>query len=492
MKQTLLSLLLIGTSSYCFSQNFTLDEDSGILPVQRNWDEIAFEDIDGDGFVDLYTGGVNPSFSAVGRMYKNDGTGHFTLFDDETFIKKREGGVAFGDVNDDGFPDMVVSGGYGSPGGPLIKLYINDSEGNFTLNESISFINVNNGDIRMFDYDNDGDLDILISGKGLGFFALDLYENDGTGNFTLNEQTGLEQYGLDYAHIIIEDFDDDGFLDIATNGRTSNSGGSHKTRIFKNNGDSTFSLMTQPAFDYIAAGAIAVGDIDNNGTLDLIFSGNGPSSDDNPNGFSSGIFLNDGNANFTMVENTNLIGLRDFPSIALADFDNDGSLDLITMGRTSMDPVIYATYLYLNDGEGNFALVEETPFTGHGYGKITISDVNNDGKMDVLITGAGEESNSAVAKLYLNNVDIVSTDNIDYIKFNIYPNPVRDILHIDSFSDDRIKSFEIYTVTGNLIKHLETDINTTDIDVSFLASGMYMLSITNDKGQMSRTKFIKQ
>src|SRR5690606_40375345 len=107
-------LFLLGTVSV-FSQNFTLDENSGILPVQRNWDEVAFEDIDGDGFVDLFTGGVTPSFWTVGRMYKNDGTGKFIVDDDETFVKKREGGLAFGDVNGDGFPDMIVSGAYGNP-----------------------------------------------------------------------------------------------------------------------------------------------------------------------------------------------------------------------------------------------------------------------------------------------------------------------------------------------------------------------------------------
>src|SRR5690606_17374768 len=146
MKISLLNLFLLATVS-SFSQNFTLDENSGILPIQRNWNEVAFEDVDGDGFVDLFTGGAMPTFHTVGRLYKNDGTGKFNIHDDETFIKKREGGLAFGDVNGDGFPDMIVSGGYGSPGGSLTKLYINDGEGNFTLNEASSFVNVYQGDI---------------------------------------------------------------------------------------------------------------------------------------------------------------------------------------------------------------------------------------------------------------------------------------------------------------------------------------------------------
>lgn len=479
MKQKLLSVFLLGTIS-CFSQNFTLDENSGILPVQRIWDEIAFEDIDGDGFVDLFTGGAAPNFVTVGRMYKNDGTGKFILHDDETFIKKREGGLAFGDVNGDGFPDMIVSGGFGSPGGHLTRLYINDGNGDFTLDESSSFVGVREGDFKMFDYDNDGDLDILISGMITSDQnALNLYENDGVGNFTLNNQTGLESYGLHYANIVIEDLDNDGFLDIAANGRTSVSGGSSKTRIFKNNGDGTFSLMIQPAFDYISMGGIAVGDIDNNGTLDLIFSGSGPSSEDNPNGFSSEIFLNDGNANFTKVEDTNLIKHKETTSVVLADFDNDGSLDLITMGRITQSPVTYAAYLYLNDGQGNFILVEDTPLEGYGFGKVTVADVNNDGNLDVLITGTGDgPGNTAVAKLYLNNAENASVDTIQYSKYKVYPNPVQDILNIDFLSDDIMKSVEIYSLKGELIWQNNSESISSKIDTSFLTSGIYILSVT--------------
>lgn len=495
MKKNLLTYFFLFSAFSCFSQNFTLVEDSGILPVQRIWDEVAFEDVDGDGFVDLYTGGAAPNFVTVGRMYKNDGTGKFILNDDETFIKKREGGVAFGDVNGDGFPDMIVSGRYGSPGGSLTRLYINDGNGDFTLDEASSFVNVARGDFRMFDYDNDGDLDILISGNGSEGVAFNLYENDGAGNFTLNNQSGLEQVGLNHAYVVIADLDNDGFLDIATNGSTSSSGGAFRTRIFRNNGNSTFSIMTQPAFNYNAAGAIAVGDIDNNGTLDLVFLGQAHSSDENPLGFGSAMFLNDGNANFTLVENTNFIGHREDTSIALADFDNDGSLDLITMGRIQItaSSTAYATYLYMNDGQGNFTLVEDAPFTGHGFGEVTVADVNNDGNIDVLITGMGDgPGNTAVAKLYLNNVENVGIDTLDYSKFKIYPNPVQDILNVESLSNDKIKSFDIYTLKGSLVKHHQTDLSLINIDVSFLSSGVYILSVTNDQGYVNRMKLIKK
>jgi len=492
MKSKLLSFFLLTTISG-FSQNFILDEDSGILPVQRNWDEVHVQDIDGDGFIDLFTGGAASNYATFGRMYKNDGTGNFILDDDETFIKKREGGLAFGDVNGDGFPDMIVSGGFGNPGpgGSQVGLYLNDGEGNFTENTSNSFVATREGDIRMFDFDNDGDLDIIISGfVGSNNYALNLYQNDGTGNFTLNTQSGLETFGLYYAHLEIADFDDDGLLDIATVGKVSTGAQLSKIRIFKNNGNSTFTLMTQSIFNHTAKGALKVGDIDNNGTIDIVFIGNGPASSANFSGYNSAIFLNDGNANFTKAENTPFIRHTDYPSIALADFDNDGFLDVITSGRVVQSPNTHAIHFYLNNGLGNFIEVEDIPFTAHNYGKLTVGDVNNDGYNDLLITGLGD-NNTAVAKLYINNIGVLNVDNKESFKFKIYPNPVQDFLNIESFSNDNLKSFEIYGINGSLIKQNIIQSNSS-IDVSFLSSGVYILSITTEEGNVNRIKFIKK
>lgn len=492
MNSKLLSFFLLTTISG-FSQNFILDEDSGILSVQRNWDEVYFQDIDGDGFIDLYTGGAASNYATFGRMYKNDGTGKFILYDDETFIKKREGGLAFGDVNGDGFPDMIVSGGFGNPGpgANQVGLYLNDGEGNFTENLNNSFVAAREGDIRMFDFDNDGDLDIIISGLiSSNNYALHLYQNDGAGNFTLNTQSDLETFGLYHAYVEIADFDNDGFLDIATLGQVSTGASLTKIRIFKNNGNSTFTLMNQSIFNHTAKGAIKAGDIDNNGTIDLVFIGNGPASSSTIIGYNSAIFLNDGNANFSKAENTPFIRHTDFPSIALADFDNDGFLDVITMGRVVQSPNTHAIHFYLNNGEGNFVEVEDIVFTAHIYGKLTVGDVNNDGYNDLLITGLGD-NNTAVAKLFINNIGVLNVDNKESFKFKIYPNPVQDFLNIESLSNDNLKSFEIYGIDGSLIKQNEIYTNSS-IDVSSLSTEIYILSIKTDNGNVNKVKFIKK
>lgn len=491
MKKKILSLILLNPF-FCFSQTFTLAENSGILPIQRSWDMVSFKDIDADGDLDLFTGGAHP-WTTVGRMYKNDGNGFFNIHDDQSFIKKREGGLDFGDINGDGFPDMIVSGGYGNPGGSLTKLYFNDGAGNFTLNENSIFSNVYQGDIRMFDFDNDNDLDILISGMITSTeYALNLYENNGSGVFTLKTQTGLEQYGLNYGSVVIEDFNNDGLLDIATNGRTAAANSTSKTRIFQNTGNGIFTLRTQPVFDYISAGTVVTGDVNNDGSIDLIFSGSVTGTPDNPNGFKTELFLNDGNGNFTLNNTNNLLGQIDFPSVVLTDINNDNTLDLITMGRIEMDPANYATYLYLNDGLGNFTLTPNTPFTGHSNGKISIADVDNDGDKDVLITGYSGFDNG-VAKLYLNNTADLSTEEKNLKKFKIYPNPVNDVLNIELLSDDPISNFNIYNVQGRMIlKNNQVTLPITSIDVSLLESGIYILFLKNNQSETHKIKFIKK
>lgn len=491
MKKIIFSLFLLAPL-FNFSQTFTLVEDSGILPIHRSWDMVSFEDIDGDGDLDLFTGGAHP-WVTVGRMYKNDGNGNFSLHDDQTFIKKREGGLAFGDVNGDGSPDMIVSGGYGNPGGSLTKLYFNDGVGNFTLTETSLFPNVYQGDIRMFDFDNDNDLDILISGMLTSTEnILHLYENNGNGVFTLRTQTGLEQYGINYGSIAIEDFNNDGNLDIATNGRLTAANSSSKTRIFLNNGNGVFTIMNQPALDYTSAGTIVAGDIDNNGSIDLVFSGSGTGTTDNPNGFKTELFLNDGNGIFTLTNNNSLFGHIDFPSVVLTDINNDNTLDLITMGRVGMDPATYATYLYTNNGLGDFTLIQDTPFTGHSNGKISIADVDNDGDKDILITGYSGFDNG-VAKLYLNNIANLSTEEIISRKFKIYPNPVNDIINIESLSEDQISAFSIYTIEGKMIlQNDQQKSSITYIDVNTLKTGVYILHLKNNHSETHKMKFIKK
>ena len=121
------------------------------------------------------------------------------------------------------------------------------------------------------DIDNDGDLDCFVLNHGPG--ASKLFENDGSGSFTdISASAGLAD--IDYFGIqaLFRDFDNDTFVDLLVT--TSNLGGSEATyRLYRNNGDSTFTDVTATAFvvtePFGPALGVSTADFDDDGWLDI-------------------------------------------------------------------------------------------------------------------------------------------------------------------------------------------------------------------------------
>ncbi|UUC45508.1 T9SS type A sorting domain-containing protein [Flavobacterium cerinum] len=487
MKKTLLTFTLLGSLS-AFTQNFTLVPNSGIIPVQ--YSTCKFADVDGDGDLDLFAMGGSPN-AASSRLYKNDGTGNFTLFDGETFIKRREGGAAFGDVNGDGFPDLIVGG---SSGAPETKLYLNDGTGNYSLSPNSNFLGTMNGDLNMADFDNDGDMDILVTGMySSNNFAMALYVNDGTGVFTRNLQSGLESYGMYLASVVVADLNGDGRKDIVTSSKTSLTATGVNVRIFLNQGGGVFTHHPMPNITAIL-GKVAVADVDNDGDQDLLVAGSIQTSGGNPAiGFRMELYYNDGNANFTMATGMPFIGIGDYLAIAFADVNNDGFQDILSMGRKYSETIqgnnIQEANLYLNDGTGGFIRIPDMPFTSHSTGNIVFADVDNDGDQDVLITGIGTGT-TAVAKLYRNN-QVLGVEEHDKKALSVYPNPVTNMLYM-TVPNQTINTIEMYTLSGVLIGTEKTNTTMATLDCSRLSSGVYLVSVTTAEGNKSWSKIVKQ
>lgn len=138
-------------------------------------------------------------------------------------------------------------------------------------------------------------------------------------------------------------------------------------------------------------------DVDNDGDADLIITG----YDSSPDQIQiAKLYLDDGNGMFTESANTPFVGVAD-GAIAFADVDNDDDQDVIIAGlNTNLDG---ETHLYLNDGNGNFSVVVNTPFANvYGCG-IDFSDFDSDGDQDVLIAGFDDVAGMLNAVLYENN-----------------------------------------------------------------------------------------
>ena len=187
----------------------------------------------------------------------------------------------------------------------------------------------NTRDVSTVDYDNDGDQDIFVINTAPTAPNVRLYRNNGDGTFT--QATGLI-FDTDFVNAIRTsswgDIDNDGDMDLYVG--SSSASALVLDRLYRNNGDGTFTSLTNAATEGGSRTfGSAFGDIDNDGDLDLIVA----------NANANSIFRNDGTGNFQKYTGLELITHPDIFEIgvALADFDKDGFLDIYpSKGQTAV------------------------------------------------------------------------------------------------------------------------------------------------------------
>ena len=285
--------------------------------------------------------------------------------------------------------------------------------------------------VALFDYDNDGRLDIFLANGAplsdptpLGTIPQKtgpkywnrLFHQKPDGTFEdVTEKAGLQGIGYEMG-VAVGDYDNDGYEDLYVTGY----GGNH---LYHNNGNGTFTDVTPQSGTGGSGWSTSATwvDLDNDGLLDLvvlrymkwdfndIFCGEhreGHRAYCHPDTFqpiSPLVFHNDGNGHFTEVAAK--IGL-DKPGkglgIAIADFDRDGKIDIAIANDSMLE------YLYRNKGNGTFEEVglpsemavdgDGRTFAGMG---IDFQDYNNDGLPDMVITDLANQKYA----LYKNNGD---------------------------------------------------------------------------------------
>ncbi|WP_114748505.1 FG-GAP-like repeat-containing protein [Pleomorphovibrio marinus] len=369
-----------------------ITEDAGFEDLEGVITQGAIgADVNKDGLVDLFITTIakvaNGRFEATSNfLYINTGNGKFVNrtrsygLDQITFST----GAAFGDINNDGYPDLYVSNFFNRFGGRLDEkmgvisegdrapahdlLYLNSGGGRFIeVSETYGFSHTGFGFGGVFtDYDNDGDMDLIVI-NDFGYQATPnlLYRNE----FPKQEFTDVSKaMGFDLAinamGVGIGDFNMDGWLDyfisnIASSPLLVSQG--KRDQPFQNKtrelGTSHPNLHT---LDGREVSTISWGanffDYDNDMDLDL-FVANGclnPTIFPNPN-----LILENFNGQFIL--NGPSLGLSD-ASIGRGsvtfDFDNDGNLDLLVVnqtkiGNSEMPFTNFGVKLYRNEGFGN-------------------------------------------------------------------------------------------------------------------------------------------
>lgn len=170
---------------------------------------ITFGDIENDNDMDIYVNRIDTG----NRLFINDGEGYFTnearlhsVGDNQIFSN----GAEFADIDNDGDLDLLVQD---FDDLSLLKFYLNDGNGYFqnASSDYNLFSQAYSGLVA--DFDNDGDLDYYVITRG-NKVKLRMYANDGTGKFTLVSNCGADFVKDDARSAAALDYDNDGDLDI--------------------------------------------------------------------------------------------------------------------------------------------------------------------------------------------------------------------------------------------------------------------------------------
>ncbi|GIX07012.1 MAG: hypothetical protein KatS3mg115_1415 [Candidatus Poribacteria bacterium] len=301
-----------------------------------------------------------------------------------------EAALKLGDVNNDGIMDLVLSGEDPSTGAPLAQIALG-----LGTPTALPSANGADSDVDIGDVNNDGFLDVVISGLDSLFdetLGLNLY--DGT-SFTT--ATGLPT-GVEYPNVHLVDFDNDGDLDVFLTGGFS--GPIPQLFLYRNDGEDPSNpgqpLLTAISTALPVLAAVADwADYDNDGDMDLFMSGS-----DSGQSVQADIWRNDGpdpsgtydwlftaiGAGIAPVQR----GTEYTAGARWGDFDGDGDMDLAVAGE---DPFSgdWDISVYRNDG-GSFALLQTIP--GGLLSNISVewADLDYDFDLDLVIHGLGGSS----------------------------------------------------------------------------------------------------
>jgi FG-GAP-like repeat/ASPIC and UnbV len=233
------------------------------------------------------------------------------------------------------------------------------------------------------DFDNDGDLDILIAGGQDGAFGL--YENDGTGNFTdrIDGSGFTDMYNASGLSVV--DYDNDGDLDVHVPGWFVPS------RLYRNDGNFTFTDVAPLARVHVNAPSLASawGDYDADGDLDLYACVR--TFTDNVE-IENKLYRNNGDGTFTDVAVELGVEAPGDPSCLATffDYDRDGDEDIYigTDKGSKTDPRMLHNKLYRNEGDGTFTNVtHEANAAAYLFCMgIAVGDIDFDGYFDMYLT----------------------------------------------------------------------------------------------------------
>lgn len=353
------------------------------LPIEVARGDAAWGDYDSDGDLDVVVNGAYGSTATTqAALYRND----FGVFvDSGANLDQVTGFAAWGDYDNDADLDLVTGGWAAeSPSSNRTQLYRNDG-GNMAPVSS-PFVHVGFEPAAAWgDYDNDGDLDLVMAGAASGVGpATVLYRNE-DGTF-VDANAGL--LGTYYSDLAWADYDNDGDLDLLL-------AAWDQTVLYRND-DGTL-VDSGASIVGVSNSSVDWADYDLDGDLDLAISGEAP------NDLVTKVYRND--AGSFAVTGADIVGVY-FGGVWWGDYDSDGDPDLLVSGHGSPNGAA-VTALYRNDAGGLTRVFTGLPDTSSSH--AAWGDYDNDGRLDLVLLGSNPASTSNITAVFRNLRGAVNT-----------------------------------------------------------------------------------
>jgi hypothetical protein len=330
-------------------------------------------DLNGDGHLDLVATArlVKPSL----HMWLGDGNGTFTPVT-PTWADIGYAALATGDINHDGFPDIVAASHFGR-----LQTLLSDGRGGFTekiLQREDGYVAA-----QLADLDGDGHLDLLLLGFRTAGIEVSL--GDGMGNWGLRTTLPETRPGptMPGRALIVGDLNHDGHLDVVA--------AFQRWGVYIYYGDGRGGFTGGPV-DFHSASrefqSLALGDVNHDGHPDIVINGTFLGRDQ-PNG--PDVYLGDGRGEWR-ASSAGLKVLK-FASagIALGDLDRDGNLDIVAAGKITSDIRDgHGLFWFRGDGKGGWRLVQESGLPTRGLPvphSVALADLDRDGVLEIIALG---------------------------------------------------------------------------------------------------------
>jgi hypothetical protein len=281
----------------------------------------------------------------------------------------------------------ILVGDGGSNFSSQAAVFLGDGHGHFVQKTLSDNMGDFGAPVALGDFNGDGKLDMVYYGEAEGYAALFIVQGNGDGTFQ-HVNIADAIRNVGVQSVAVGDFNGDGKLDLAV-GSSPFTEGEAPIQIFLGNGDGSF----RAGILYTATeNSIAAADVNGDGKLDLVYFG---TSENGVTGLCVMPGNGDGTFGSSICSGSNNV-------VQLADFNGDGKLDVMGVGSVS-----------LGNGDGTFGSPISLPFVGNGGPNFGVADFNGDGELDLVVPSTNSTGLSPAAVLLQTTLSI-STASLSF------------------------------------------------------------------------------